>query len=166
MRTLMVVAALLLPLTVTATDPKDTGGKLDLRSAQATRKGTLLRLTVTTYGPWASKLLRSGSSGPAGPRPGLDRLTVLYDVNGDGKADFTGRIVYRSKLALWLTGRGSSFEPIPVKRPTGSSVSFVHPVDAFFPGGHVKTVRLAITSVTSAGLDRLPNRGWIRVAFG
>jgi hypothetical protein len=166
MRILVALTAVLLPLTTIATDPKDTGGKLDLRSAKAARDGGLLRLSIGTYAQWPSKLLQSSGNGPSGPRPGLERLTVLYDVNGDGKADFTGRIVYRGGLALWITGRSSAFEPVPVKRPTRSSASFVHPVDVLFPGSHRKTLRIAITSVTSAGLDRMPNRGWMRVVFG
>ena len=87
-------------------------------------------------------------------------------VNGDGKADYTGHIVYRGKLALWLTGRRSAFESVPVSRPTRSSASFAHPLDVLFPGTRPKTLRLALTSVTPAGIDRLPNRGWFRVPFG
>ncbi|MDQ2910440.1 MAG: hypothetical protein M3R39_05425, partial [Actinomycetota bacterium] len=63
MRALAVAALLLVPATTIATDPQDVGGKLDLRSVKVVRDGALLRLTISTYGPWASKLLQSGGKG-------------------------------------------------------------------------------------------------------
>ena len=94
---LAVAAVFLLPTATIATDPRDVGGKLDLRSVKVAREGSLLRVTISTYGPWASKLLQNSGTGHSGPRPGINALTVYYDVNGDGSADFTGRIVYRGK---------------------------------------------------------------------
>jgi hypothetical protein len=165
-RVLATVALLLLPATTIATDPKDVGGKLDLRSVKAVRDGSLLRLTISTYGPWASKLLQSSGKGPSGPRPGVNALTVYYDVNGDGTTDFTGRIVYKGGLYLWITGKGQAFEPVPVSRPSSSSASFTHPVDVLFPAGATgrKTLRLAVVSLYRKR-DRAPNHGWIPVVF-
>jgi hypothetical protein len=158
---------LLLPATTIATDPKDVGGKLDLRSVKAARTGALLRLTISTYGPWASKLLQNGGTGHSVPRPGINALTVYYDVNGDGSADFTGRIVYRGGLYAWISGRGQVFEPVRVSRPTASSASFAHPVDVLFPAGTPtpRTLRLAVVSL-NIKRDRAPNRGWLTVVFG
>ena len=156
MRALLVVASFFAVATTTVTDAKDVGGKLDLRTARAARDGTLLRLTVKVYGRWSSKLLRRG---------GKSRLTVLYDVNGDGKADFTGRIVYRGKLSLWITGRHQAFEPVPVSRPTSTSAYFVHPVDVLFHGTGTKTLGIAITSVNGTHRDRMPDKGWAPVVF-
>ncbi len=166
MRTLTVAALLLLPATTIAPDPRDVGGKLDLRSVRAVRDGALLRLTISTYSPWPSKLLQSGDKGRSGPRPGINELTVYYDVNGDGTADFTGRIVYKSGLYVWITGKGQAFEPVPVLRPSTSSASFTHPVDVLFPAGAKgrKTLRLAVESLYRAQ-DRAPSRGWIPVVF-
>lgn len=158
---------LLLPATTIATDPKDVGGKLDLRSVKAARDGALLRLTISTHGPWASKLLQTSGNGRVGPRPGINALTVYYDVNGDGSADFTGRIVYRRGLYAWISGRGQAFEPVPVSRPNVSSASFTHPVDVLFPAGTPapKRLRLAVVSLYQKR-DRAPNHGWIPVVFG
>lgn len=156
----------LLAATTTVHDPRDAGGKLDLRSATALRRGALLILTISTYGEWSSTLLRSGGNGPSGPLAGKNRLTVLYDVNGDGKADFSGRIVYRGRLAMWITGKNQAFEPVPVSRPTRSSAFLTHPVDVLFSGKGTKTLRLAITSIDGAARDRMPNHGWISVPFG
>jgi hypothetical protein len=165
MRVLAAAALLLLPATTIATDPRDVGGKLDLRSVKAVRDGSLLRLTISTYGPWASKLLQSSGNGHSGPRPGINALTVYYDVNGDGTADFTGRIVYRRGLYVWITGRGNAFEPVPVSRPSTSSASFTHPVDVLFPAGATgKTLRVAVVSLYRKR-DRAPNRGWISILF-
>ena len=88
-------------------------------------------------------------------------------MNGDGRADFTGRIVYRGGLYAWISGRGKVFEPVRVTRPSASSASFTHPVDVLFPAGTPvpKTLRLAVVSLNRKR-DRAPNRGWITVVFG
>jgi hypothetical protein len=164
-KAIAVIASVLLVSTAVATDPRDAGGKLDLRSVKAVRDGKLLRLTISTYGPWDSKLLRSEGMGTSRPPLGRNRLTVLYDVNRDGKADFTGRIVYRGKLSMWIGGKGSAFEPVPVSRPNPSSVRLVHPVDVLFSGGGTKTLRLAITSMNGTHRDRLPDHGWITLVY-
>lgn len=174
MRRLALLAVPLVLATTTASDPRDTGGKLDFKSAKAVRDRELLRFSVTTYEGWASKILQSSRIGSSGPVPGPNRLTVLYDSNGDGRADYTGRIVYWQKhLSMWITGRRSAFEPVPVKRPSAKSASFVHPVDVFFrtPKG-TKTLRLAVTSryvdsgaCASACKDRIPNVKWMPVVY-
>ena len=98
-------------------------------------------------------------------KDGKSRLTVLYDVNGDGRADFTGRIVYRGRLSLWITGRRQSFELVPVSRPTPTSAYFVHRVDVLFSGRETKTLVIAITSVNGTHRDRMPDKGWAPVVF-
>jgi hypothetical protein len=168
MRVLAVAALFLLPAATIATDPPDVGGKLDVRSLKATRDGAHLQLTIRTYGPWASKLLQTAGGGHSGPRPGINALTVYYDVDGNGAADFTGRVIYRrGGLYAWITGRGKAFEPVPVKRPTSSSASFTQPVDVLFPAGTPapKTLRLTVVSLYRKR-DRAPNRGWLTVVFG
>jgi hypothetical protein len=154
---------LLLPGGAVANDPRDTGGKLDLRSVKAVQDGTLVRVRVSTYGPWASKLLQATAHG----RASATGLTVYYDVNGDATADYTGRIVYRGGLYEWITGRGKSLEPVPVTRPTPSRASFTHPVDALFPAGtqSPRKLRLMVVSVNRKR-DRAPNTGWLAVSFG
>jgi hypothetical protein len=160
---LAVAAVLLLPGGAVANDPRDAGGKLDLRSVKAVQDGTLVRVRVSTYGPWASKLLQATAHG----RASATGLTVYYDVNGDATADYTGRIVYRGGLYEWITGRGKSLEPVPVTRPTPSRASFTHPVDALFPAGtqSPRKLRLMVVSVNRKR-DRAPNTGWLAVSFG
>jgi hypothetical protein len=68
---------------------------------------------------------------------GLNALAVYYDANGDGKTDYTGRIVYRGGLFVRIPGKGKAFESVPVSRPTPSSASLTHPVDVLFPEGTV-----------------------------
>src|SRR4051795_8183412 len=65
-------------------DPKDTGGKLDIESVDATREGHALSVAVTTYGTWPSSLLA---------KSGKNRIKVLFDTNSDGAFDYTGSIV-------------------------------------------------------------------------
>jgi hypothetical protein len=163
MRVLAVAAVLLLPGGAVANDPRDTGGKLDLRSVKAVQDGTLVRLKISTYGPWASKLLQATAHG----RASATGLTVYYDVDGDATADYTGRIVYRGGLYEWITGRGKSLEPVPVTRPTPSSATFTHPVDVLFPADaqSPRKLRLMVVSVNRKR-DRAPNKGWLTVSFG
>jgi hypothetical protein len=171
--TVLVAAAVAVPLafaTTIATDPRDAGGKLDLRKAVAVRDGSILRLTIRTYTKWPSGLLK-GKIGPSGPIGGRNQLTVLYDVNKDGRADYKGRILYfHGSLSEWIKGRHSSFEPVPVKRPNGKSAALRHPVDVFYKTPGKKTLRLKVTSVdrddcSRACRDRIPNHGWMPVVF-
>jgi hypothetical protein len=163
----LVFAVPLALATTTATDPNDVSGKLDFKKAVAVRDGKLLHFTITTYDSWASKVLQASGPGTSHPSPGTNRLTVLYDRNGDGRADFTGVIVYWQKhLSLWISGKSSNFEPLPVKRPTAKSASFTHPVDVFFktPKG-TKTLGIAVTSRYEGVKDRIPNHGWMKVVY-
>ena len=163
MRALAVAAVLLLPAGAVANDPKDTGGKLDLRSVRAVQDGTLVRLKISTYGAWPSKLLQAAVHG----RASATGLAIYYDVNGDGTADYTGRIVYRGGLYERIIGRGKSLEPVPVTRPTPSTASFTHPIDALFAADaqSPRKLRLMVVSVYQRR-DRAPNKGWLTVSFG
>ncbi len=159
------------PARAHAADPRDSGGRLDLKTVSAVARDGVLTLRLTTYGAWSSRILR-GTRGTAGPAPGRNRLVVLYDTNGDGRPDYTGRIVFwQGHLALWITGHGRALEPVPVRRPNGQTASFAHAVDALFPAGQGrKTLGIAVESVDRQARDcspvcrdRAPNRGWIRV---
>jgi hypothetical protein len=164
----LVFAVPLALATTTATDPNDVSGKLDFKKAVAVRDGKVLRFTLTTYDAWASKILQ-GRFGASRPAAGPNAMTVLYDVNRDGRADYTGRIVYFQKyLGLWISGvhRMSNFEPLPVKRPTAKSASFIHPVDIFWsPSTGTKTLGIAVTSRYGGARDRIPNHGWMKVVY-
>jgi hypothetical protein len=151
-----------------AEDLNDVGGPLDLESASAVRTGDLLAVSVTTYEGWDDDVLR----GPRLDRPGRNRLTVLYDIDLDGRADYTGRIIFADEaLSLVLAGEGQAFEPVPVERPDDATAQFVHPVDVFFvvPGqAEIETetdIQVAVASDALGFRDRIPGEGWILVAF-
>jgi hypothetical protein len=151
-----------------AEDLNDVGGPLDLRRASAVRTGDLLAVSVTTYEEWQDDLL----TGPRIDKQGPNRLTVLYDINLDGRADYTGKVIFaEGVLSLVISGAGDAFEPVPVERPDNTTAQFVHPVDVFFTilddaGGEGGTdIQVAVESSAVGFKDRIPAEGWILVPF-
>jgi hypothetical protein len=151
-----------------AEDGNDVGGPLDLEAASAVRTGDLLAVSVTTYEPWDDEVLK----GPRLDRQGPNRLTVLYDIDLDGRADYTGKVIFaRGALSLVLAGEGQAFEPVPVERPDDATAQFIHPVDVFFivagePELESETeIQVAVESAAVGFKDRIPADGWILVAF-
>jgi hypothetical protein len=128
--------------------------RLDLKRIVATRQYDLFTLRIDLKAPWRSASL-----------VGANRLRVLYDVTGDGKADYVGVIGWRGgALVETLSGRGDRFEPVRVSRPTTSAARFTHPVGPMFPGAkHLGAVRIAVEARTSSRVDRLPRTGWFLV---
>jgi len=123
-------------------------------------------VSLTTYEPWNSSVL----AGPAPGEQGANRITILYDVDFDGQADYRSRMIWGDgALALRLSGSGSEFEPIPVERPNNVTVQFVHPVDFFFvPSGGSSDVDLQIRvqSLYNGQEDKAPDAGmWLGVPF-
>jgi hypothetical protein len=135
-------------------DPDDVAGQLDIRNFNATRTDDLLAVSLTTYEQWNSSVL----AGPGGPTPGPNRLTILYDVNLDGKPDYRGRAIWSGgELSLFISGKGSAFEPVPVERPDTVTAQFVHPVDVFFPSGAVGDMQIKALTVYNGALDKAPD---------
>jgi hypothetical protein len=150
-------------------DPDDVTSPLDLEAVSAVRTGDLLAVSLTTYEEWGDEVL----SAPRLGRPGPNRLTVLYDVDLDGRADYTGEIVFaEGALSVAIAGRGQAFEPVPVERPEDATAQFVHPVDVLFVvlgQEEVESdvdIQLAFESVVDGAKDRAPDRGWMLVAVG
>jgi hypothetical protein len=150
-------------------DPDDVTSPLDLESVSAVRTGDLLAVSLTTYEAWGDEVL----SAPGLGRPGPNRLTVLYDVDLDGRADYSGEIVFaEGVLSVAIAGRGQAFEPVPVERPEDATAQFVHPVDVLFVvlgQEEVESdvdIQLAFESVVDGAKDRAPDRGWMLVAVG
>lgn len=151
-------------------DPDDVTSPLDLESVSAVRTGDLLAVSLTTYEEWGDEVL----SAPRLGRPGPNRLTVLYDVDLDGRVDYTGEIVFaEGALSISIAGRGHGvFEPVPVERPEDATAQFVHPVDVLFVvlgQEEIESdvdIQLAFESVVDGAKDRAPNRGWMLVAVG
>jgi hypothetical protein len=147
-------------------DPDDVDGQLDIRNLNATRTDDLLAVSLTTYEPWSSNVLVGPALGEQGP----NRITIFYDVDLDGRADYRGRIIWGDgELALRLSGSGSEFEPIPIERPNNLTAQFVHPVDVFFvPSGGSSEVDIQIRakSLYNGREDRAPDAGkWLGVPF-
>jgi hypothetical protein len=152
-----------------AEDPDDVTSPLDLESASAVRTGDLLAVSMTTYEEWGAEVLSS----PRLDRPGPNRLTVLYDIDLDGRADYTGKIIFaEGALSVVIAGRGQAFEPVPVERPDDATAQFVHPVDVLFVvlgQEEVESdvdIQLRFESVVEGAKDRAPDRGWMLVAVG
>ena len=152
-----------------AQDPDDVTSPLDFETVSAVRTGDLLAVSLTTYEEWGDEVL----FGPRLDRPGPNRLTVLYDIDLDGRADYTGKIIFaEGTLSVVIAGRGQAFEPVPVERPDGAIAQFVHPVDVFFVvlgQDEVESdvdIQLAFESTVEGAKDRAPDRGWLLVAVG
>lgn len=152
-----------------AEDPDDVTSPLDLESVSAVRTGDLLAVSLTTYEEWGDEVL----SAPRLDRPGPNRLNVLYDVDLDARADYTGEIVFvEGALSVAIAGRGQAFEPVPVERPEDATAQFVHPVDVLFVAlGQEEVesnvdIQLAFESVVEGAKDRAPDQGWMLVAVG
>jgi hypothetical protein len=150
-------------------DPDDVTSPLDLEAVSAVRTGDLLAVSLTTYEEWGDEVL----SAPRLGRPGPNRLTVLYDVDLDARADYSGEIVFaEGVLSVAIAGRGQAFEPVPVERPEDATAQFVHPVDVLFVvlgQEEVESdvdIQLAFESVVDGAKDRAPDRGWMLVAVG
>jgi hypothetical protein len=147
-------------------DPDDVDGQLDIRNVNATWKGDLLAVSLTTYEPWSSNVL----VGPGPNRYGPNRLTIFYDIDLDGMPDHRGKIVYSGgELSVYLTGEGQAFEPIPVERPNNVTAQFVHPVDVLFvPSGGASEVdiQIRVRSLYNGQEDKAPDAGkWLGVPF-
>jgi hypothetical protein len=140
-------------------DPDDVTGQLDIRNFDATRTDDLIAVSLTTYEQWNSSVL----AGPGGAKPGPNRITILYDVTLDGKPDYRGRMIWSGgELSLFISGRGSAFEPVPVERPDNVTAQFVHPVDVFFTSGPTKDIQIKALSVYNGALDKAPDDGkWL-----
>src|SRR5262249_33635291 len=73
-------------------DPRDAGGKLDLRGGKTIVGSAMCRTTISTWGPWKSSILCGGNFAP-----GKNRLEVLYELSGDNKADLNGYFIFQGR---------------------------------------------------------------------
>jgi hypothetical protein len=149
------------------TDPDDVAGSLDIRDFKAKRAGSLITITISTYEAWNGSVL---TGDPLAPGP--NTLTVLYDVDLDQKADYRAKLIYSGgRLSAFISGSGSQFEPIPVRRPNDFTARFTHPVDIFTklpPNGDIQLRAQSVfaQSVVAGEEDRAPDDGqWLGVPF-
>jgi hypothetical protein len=144
------------------TDPRDSGGKLDLRAARRIGQDRSCVVTISTWGSWSSTILQG-----ANYVPGKNKLLVLYDLNGDNKVDLTGYIIFVSNayLYLFISTSDGNLAPAGASRPTPSSVAVPVCRPLFDLQSIPRTVRVAFESVNRTRRDRMPNRGWVRLRF-
>ena len=144
------------------TDPDDVSGSLDIRDFKAKQGNGLITITLSTYDAWASNVL---AGDPLAPGP--NTMTFLYDVDLDQKPDYRAKLVYTGgKLSAFISGSGSQFEPIPVRRPSAFTVRFTHPVDVFTKLPPNGDIQLRAQTVFAGEEDRAPDDGqWLGVPF-
>jgi hypothetical protein len=144
------------------TDPDDVSGSLDIRDFKARRNGALITITLSSYEGWDDSVL---TGDPLDPGP--NTMTVLYDVDLDGKTDYRAKIIFAGgRLSAFISGSGSQFEPIPVRRLDASTVRFTHPVDIFAKLPPNGDLQLRAQTVFEGEEDRAPDDGqWLGVPF-
>ena len=144
------------------TDPDDVAGNLDIRDFKARQKGGLITITLSTYEAWAPNVLTGDPL-----HPGPNTMTVLYDVDLDGKTDYRAKLVFAGgRLSAFISGSGSQFEPIPVRRPDAFTARFTHPVDVFTKLPANGDIQLRAQTVFAGEEDRAPDDGqWLGVPF-
>jgi hypothetical protein len=144
------------------TDPDDVSGSLDIRDFKASQGNGLITVTLSTYEAWVSSVL---AGDPLSPGP--NTMTVLYDVDIDGKTDYRAKLVFAGgRLSAFISGSGSQFEPIPVHRPDASTVRLTHPVDIFTELPPNSDLQLRGQTVFEGNEDRAPDDGqWLGVPF-
>jgi len=141
------------------TDPRDAGGKLDLRAAKRLSPDARCLVSISTWGSWSSTILEGSNY-----TPGKNQLLVLYDLNGDNRPDLTGNIIFVSNAYFYLfIDSNPDFAPAGGSRTSPSSVA-VKVCQPLFQLMHIpRTVRVAFESVNRTHRDRMPDRGWIRL---
>lgn len=148
--------------TPVGTDPDDVSGSLDIRDFKANQGNGLLTVTLSTYDAWDPSVL---AGDPLSPGP--NTMTVLYEVDLDGKTDYRAKLIFAGgRLSAFISGSGSQFEPSPVRRPNGSTVRFTHPVDIFTKRPPNGDLQLRAQTVFEGEEDRAPDDGqWLGVPF-
>ena len=119
-------------------------------------------------GPEARPVPRCGSRRGAlasSSLVGANRIRVLYDATGDGRADYVGVIGWRRRRARRAAERPRRrVEPVKVGRPNTSAAKFTHPLDVMFPGAkHSGKLRIAVETHAGGRVERLPRQGWFSV---
>lgn len=157
------------PDELAALDPDDVDSQLDVRDLTSERDGDLLTTRITMYEPWESTVL----GGASVVEPGTERMTILYDVDLDGRADYRGAVIFgEDGLGVFVSGSGQAFEPLRATRVDPATVSVTHPVDVFFVvtgEGEIdseRDIQVAVTTSFEGVRDRAPDAAqWVSVPF-
>jgi hypothetical protein len=135
-------------------------GPLDLADVTSKREGDILRTTITTRNAWTDALIRSHRA----------HLSVLYDVNRDGKADHVDVFyVFHRELTAWISDFNQGVQYAKVTRRSATKVTIDRDASLFYSqsgeGIHLTTspIDVAVVARWHGGTDRVPDHGWITV---
>jgi hypothetical protein len=143
-----------------ASDPRDRG-PLDLARVSSRRRGDILATTIVARRPWRDSLIRSGRV----------KLSLLYDVNEDGKPDRRDVVRwFKGHLTSWIsTSDNQGIQAARLARSSPTTVSIDRPAEVFFSAAGqapllgTEPIGVAAVARWKGGSDRVPDRGWIVV---
>jgi plastocyanin len=140
-------------------DADDVAGQLDVRSFSATRSGSGVTVSVTTYQGWTTSQLAPGTR---------NSITVGFDLDTDGALganDVVAKIVYAGgKLTANLSGAGGSSKVAAV-RLGSTGVRFTVPSSS--PVGTGPDHQVSVSTRAVYAVDRAPAfPGWIPLLAG
>jgi hypothetical protein len=135
-------------------------GPLDLANVKSTRHGNLLVTTIDARRAWGDALIRSRRV----------HLSVVYDVNRDGKPDHVDVFyVFRGELTAWISDFNQGVQYAKVTRRSATTVTVERDASLFYSasgeGVHLTTspIDVSVLATWKGGSDRVPDRGWITV---
>lgn len=102
-------------------DRDDVAGRLDLARVTWSKAAANapLEVTVQTHDVWRTRALHRRTG---------NRLWVRIDADHDGSVDYSARVRQMDgRLWVLITGSGSTFEPLPARKPDGRTVRFTIP---------------------------------------
>lgn len=136
-------------------------GPLDLARVRSVRHGSMLQTTIVAHRPWSDSLLRW--HGPVG-------LSLLYDTDGDGKAERRDVVfLFHGRLTSWISSFGQGVQYAGVSRRSATTITITRDASVFFDApeqaGLLTTAPIGVAAVSTwkGGSDRVPDRGWITV---
>lgn len=142
-----------------ASDSRD-AGPLDLARVTSRRRGNMLITTIAARAAWRDALIRNHRA----------HLSVLYDVNRDGKPDHIDVFyVFRGELTAWISDFNQGVQYAKVTRRSGTTVTVERDASLFYSGSGegirltTSPIDVAVLAKWKGGSDRVPDRGWITV---
>lgn len=141
-------------------DGNDTPGVLDVDTLLAARAapGEILTIEVATFRDWTNRLLHYSKP---------NKMIVLFNVDSDARAEYKGVVSSGGgKLYITVSGSGSNFESLRVRRPDARTMKAILPEFDANPNGPVsiavKTLYRTKTGKCSNGCrDRAPDAGYL-----
>lgn len=136
-------------------------GPLDVVRVSSVRQDGFLRTTIVTRDAWRDGLVQRG---------GRYGLSILYDTNGDGRADRTDVVFFfDGKLTSWISSLGQGVQYAEVTRPSATTITVDRDASVFFDAAgeagllQTQPIGVAVVARRPGGTDRVPDSGWILV---